>query len=286
MSGWTLGNVTLPVAPQTVTYKAPANFREITVVVEQPWLMSMGGGTPKLSLQGEVFEYGNRTDALHTSYIKPITDYTKLPQVVDEPLLGDVANSGTWHSVGMNTFHSDSNEKVKYNVSVGTRFGAGDKFYRDFDDNKTFLNTPNMVIWVKGDSAQAFKITFYNEVYSGATNGYRMYATAGNGSWNRSISSPSSANGSTVLSDVGTPTGWDKIRSIVVEPSGAYPTATNDYWFDAFYAAHAWQLTAPGSRYDGLYSIADVEWKERGGQVTSLEYKITLLDKTKFYGDA
>ena len=293
MSGWLLGNVAFPVAPKTVTYKAPANFKEITVVMEQPWLMSMGGGTPKLTLQGSMFGTSLTTEGVHSAYIKKITDYTRLPQVVDEPLLGDVANSGTWHSAGMNLFRSDSNEKVKYNVSLRTRFGAGDKFYRDFEDNKSFLYTPNFIIWAKGDASQKFKVSFHNEVYASAvangSNCRTMYVTAGNASWLQSIGAPSSANnaGSNVITaEEGTFAGWDKIRSIVVKPSGSYPTSTNDYWFDAWYAAHAWELEAPGSRYDGLYSIADVEWKERGGDIHSLEYKITLLDKTKFYGDA
>ena len=45
-----------------------------------------------------------------------------------------------------------------------------------------------------------------------------------------------------------------------------------------------WKLDAPGVRYDGIYSIADLTLDEEGGNIHSFRYKITLMDKTEMYG--
>lgn len=280
---WTLGKVTIPQAPSKVSKKTTASLKKIPFLVAYPWVMSMGADVTELQIEGEAI--GEINETLYTSYLRKLEKYTKQDMTVDEVLLDDSFDVGVWTNSDASTFKNTGVQHVKGENSVNVVWGANDhKVYRDFATNKDFEHHNFASIWMKGETSKSFKITFYNEAFASKANGYRFYANCET-AWTQTFVGRSSGDNTVYISNtVGTPTGWDKIRSIVIEPSTSV-TAGAAYYIDAFYLGHGWKLEAPGTRYDGIYAINTFQVDESKGEVRSLTYKLTLLDKTPFFGE-
>jgi len=287
---WTFGRVTFPKPPNKVAFKSKLTSQKIPRFLEAPMLLHMGPDNKQISMEGEFFDNISPLSTIYSTYIEPIERYASTRMVIDLPLLGDAFGSGvtaqtsTWHEENTSMFKMTGNDQVQYEKSVRVRFDGGGLIYRDFDTNQDFKHHNFVSIWHKGDNDRSFQVTFYNEVESGKTNGYRFYFTTDQ-TWEQAFIAISTADyTSSIVNTVGSPTGWDKIRSIVIEPSTSSGTA-NDYWFDAMYVGQGWKLNAPGSRYDGIYTIMDWTIEEEGGNTRSLSWKLTLADKTQSFGD-
>lgn len=275
---WTLGKITIPQAPHKVAKKTIATLKKIPYLVAYPWVMSMGADATELQIEGEIM--GDINETLYTTYLDKLETYTRQNMVIDEVLLDDSVDSGTWTGSATTTFKNTGSQAVKFENSVFVDWASG-YIYRDFGANKDFEDHNVVSIWVKGVTGGKIKATFYNE--AAMTNGYRFYASYGTGWTNTSIAK-SSGDGSTYISNtVGTPTGWDKIRRVVIQQSGT-GTKPNTY-VDSFYIGQGWKLDAPGTRYDGIYAINTFEIDE-DEHIRSIAYKMTLIDKTPFFGDA
>lgn len=282
---WIFGSVTFPKPPSKVAFKSALTTKKIPLFTEAPWLMHMGPDTKQLSLEGEFFEGEDDLDTVYTNYCTPIERYASTPMIIDQPLLGDAYGSGTWHAETTTLFKNTGSDYVKQEESIQVRFGTNGLIYRDFDADRDFKDYKLVSIWHKGDNARPMKVTFYQEVEGSKANGYRYYFTTAT-VWGQSFVSISSGDFTTSIDDtVGSPTGWDKIRSVVIETSDGV-TSTNDYWFDAMFVGHGWKLEAPGSRYDGIYTITDWTVEEEAGNIRSLNVKLTLADKTPYFGEA
>jgi hypothetical protein len=281
---WVFGNVTFPKPPSKVAFKSALTSRKIPLFTEAPWIMSQGPDAKQLSLEGEFFEGTDNLDTIFTNYCDPIERYASTPMIIDQPMMGDAYGSGTWHGESVSLFKNTGSDYIKNEESIQVRFNAGGLIYRDFDADRSLLNYNLVSIWNKGDNARDFKVTFYQEVEGSKANGYRYYLTTAT-AWAQSFVSISSGDFTTSIDGtVGSPTGWDKIRSIVIEPSDGAGN-TNDYWFDAMYIGQGWKLNAPGSRYDGIYTITDWTVEEEGGNIRSLKVKLTLTDKSPLFGE-
>lgn len=286
---WTIGKVEFPVPPQRIVTKAGASLKKINVGIEAPWLYHMGPDVKQLSLEGMfISSPGKRvTGTLYPSYVRPFERYCEKHMAIAMPLM-DIAPTGVWKSgAGVTTFKGTGDRYVKNNESLYVVFGANDRnIYQDFDSDVNFKEYNLVNIWVRGTGSEKFALTFYNEPYATRTNGYRQYIQAsGNGNWYQRTFTMSSIDGSPVFNNVGTSTGWDKIRSIVIDPSGtAFNPGAQGYNFDVLAIGIGWKVTSPGKRQDGIYLLQSFQWEETKGDITSLSYRIQMMDQSEFYG--
>jgi hypothetical protein len=177
---------------------------------------------------------------------------------------------------------SDSSTYVKWDYSLDVVFGAGE-IYKNFANN-AYFNLFNMAsIWAKRPAgAGKLQVTFYNEAYASRTNGYRFYVS-GSAAWAQTFVSMSSSDFIHTTKPVGTPTGWNHIKSIVIEVSGG--ATDNSHWFlDALFVGLGFKVQSPTGRYDGIYVFNDFQYEEQGGNTYTFNYKITLTDQTQVFG--
>jgi hypothetical protein len=278
---WTIGKITISQAPNKVAKKSIATLKKVPYLVEYPWLMSMGADVTELQVEGEVMEDINET--LYTTQFHTLEDYVNQPMTVDETLLDDSVGIGTalWTGHGVTAATNTGAQHVKFENSVFVDWNGG-TISRSFGTgaNKDFSKHNLVSIWMKG-TVGTYKVTFYNELYGSKANGYRFYPESA-AAWTQTAIAKSSSDGTPHLSNVGTPIGWNKINCIVIEPS------TGDggsVFIDSFYMGHGWILSSPGTRYDGIYAINTFEFDESEGEVRSLAYKMTLMEKTPFFGE-
>ena len=281
---WTIGSVTLPVPPNRISYKSPNTGQKIDVHIESPWIFHMGPDVGQIQLRGEIFHEDDSLATLDTNYVNQLHRYSKYPMAVDVPLL-DISGHGDWLGDGVTTIKNTGVNFVKNDESLYVQFGGQtNEIYYQLDQDTDFSDQIIVSIWVKGPATNKFKLTFYNEQYGDRNDGYRMYINAGSSNtWNQNIASVSSEDGTTVFNDVNSPEGWDKIRSIVIEPSGFNPGA-GGYCFDALMIGTGWVLSAPRSLYDGIWYVKDFQTDEIGGNIHSYEWRMTLLDKRDYFG--
>jgi hypothetical protein len=82
-------------------------------------------------------------------------------------------------------------------------------FYHDYGSNQDFTKYDFASFWFYGcNTGDSMDTTFYNEVWASRVNGYRFFFTDNFSGWKRFIVPLSR------FSDVGTPTGWNNIRSL------------------------------------------------------------------------
>jgi len=285
-SGWQIGRVDLPKAPDRIMIKMPTSSRKIPVMFEAPWVMSMGPDTKQLSFEGAIFESTKSLPTLYDDYCKPIKRYVEQGQVIDELLL-DEAPRSYWQSDGNAGMvcKNTGDDVVRLDESLYIQFASDNgNIYRDYTSNKDFSDKNFISLWVKGTGNEKFKITFYNEVFSGKTNGYRFYAQCSGSAWKQTFIAISSAdNTSYIQNTVGTPTGWDKIRSIVMVPSNFNP-GSQGYRIDVMGAGQGWKFDGPGDRYDGIYAVTNFQVEEEGGRTRRFRFRLDLTDKTQYFG--
>jgi len=285
-SGWTFGKISLPKAPRRIIYKMNTSILKVPQFFEGPMLMSLGTDTKILSLEGEFFEGNDSLSTIYKSYCKPIEDYAEQKQVVDELYL-DEAPATYWTLAGVGAVCKNTGDDVvRLNDSLYVEFSnANGLIYRDFSENKDLSDRNLISLWIKGTGSEKFKVSFYNEVNASKANGYRFYAQCSSAGWNQTFVSISSADYSDYITNTtGTPTGWDKIRSIEIAPSNFNPVSQG-YRFDAFGAGQGWKLNAPGTRYDGIYAIQDFQVEEGDGNIRSFRYRLTLMNKSPQFGE-
>ena len=283
-SGWVFGAIELPKPPNRITKKAPVTLQKIPVYVEAPWLMHMGADVKQLQWNGEVFQEGKTISNIFASYIRPLERYAEKPMAIAIPLM-DINPTGSWSGSGVTTIKNTESHYVKNDECLYVKWGAeAKKIYNELDDFIDFSNHNLISFWVRGTSSDKFKVTLYNEAYaSGLTNGYRFYISCNNHVWSQAIVSTSSSDGLTYVGNVGTPEGWDKIRTITVEPSGFDP-ATGDYYFDMMAIGVGWEVDTPNNFYDGIWLIKDFQYEEQGGEIFGFDYKLQMMEQTEFYG--
>jgi len=281
---WTIGKITLPVNPNKISVKSPTIQQKNPVLTEAPWLFHMGPDTRQLHLKGIIWNEDDSLDTLDTNYIIPLDRYTQRPWGIGIPVM-DVNPSGNWTAAGA-TIKNTGNSYVKNKVSLHVVFNADtNRIYYEMAEQMDFGNLNIVSLWIKGGLTNPFCVTFYNETYAARTNGYRFYPNGGASAWNQNIVAISTADGSPAITNtVGTPTGWDKIRTIVIESSGIWNPGATAYHFDAFIVGWGWKVSAPRAVYDGIWTIKDFQHDESGGDIHAYEYTLMLFDKNDYFG--
>lgn len=278
---WIVGNVTLPAAPSKVTKKKTFAYKKSVTGIETPWLFSMGPDITQLALEGEVFQSSKSLTTMYNNYISKFENYLEKRNgsLYAHILPGQPAKGWTSAATSMG---SDSTTYVKWDYSLAVTFGAGE-IYKNFTNN-AYFNLFNMAsIWAKRPAgAGKLQVTFYNEAYASRTNGYRFYVS-GSATWVQTVVAMSSSDYSHVTNNVGSPTGWNKIKSIVIEASGG-ATDNSPWKLDAFFLGIGFKLQSPRGDYDGIYVFNDFQWEEAGGNTYTFAYKITLTDQTQVFG--
>jgi len=256
-------------------------------MIDYPWMMSMGTDTPQLALEGEWFEDDDVVETLFNTYADKMYNYVGQRQVIDEPLImGDAFGAGTWEETTTAVFKNTGSDQIKFENSVYVDYSPGGRIYRTFDSNRDFSKHNIASIWFKREAGSSTKmqVTFYTDVYPTRTNGYRFYPALAS-SWTQTAIAKSGSDGSPSIVKVESPTGWDKIRSVVIEISDVGATRSDTVLIDAGYIGHGWKLNGPGTRYDGIYIIGDFETNEGEGDIHSLTWRANLFNKTGFFGE-
>jgi len=267
---WTLGKITLPMPPSKVIRKAASAIQKIPIMIEQPWLLSMGPDVPQLALEGEAFTGTAQVESLYTTYFDQLYEYVAQKQTIDEPLLGDAVGWGTW--TGGSASQSTA-QKVKYEES--TYVTSWGPLKRTFATPRDFSKHNIVSIWIKSTGAQTFTIRFGNT----ALTAYYQWTCITTGSnWTQFSIATQTEDGSPYLSSITGSPSWGAIEAISI-------TGTGNTYLDAFYIAHGWKLDGPGTRYDGIYVIADLEMNEGEGEIHSFNWRMNLYNKTQFFGE-
>ena len=284
---WTIGSVTLPVPPRRITKKNTVSLKKINVGVEAPWIYNMGPDAKQLSLDGEIYEPGRTAKSgLFTDYVEKLEKYTERKMAIGFPLM-DISPTGVWSSgASISGFRETGDNYVKNDESLFVIFGSGDTdIHYELDDSVDFSDYNIVSWWVKGSGTEKFKVTFYNEVYASAANGYRGYIQAASGVWNQTIFAMSSVDNAVVTSPVGTPTGWENIRTITVAPSNLQ--STYRYHFDVGTIGLGWEVSSPRTYYNGIWAIQSFQYEEQDAKnEESFTYRMQLVDETEFFGRA
>jgi len=282
---WKIGAVTLPVPPKRITKKNKVSLKKINIGIEAPWIYYMGPDAKQLALEGETLEMGRTAKSgLFSDYVEKFEKYTERGMAISIPLL-DIAPTGTWSSgASISGFRETGDRYVKNNESLYVIFGSGDRdIYYEFSDELDFSDYNLSSWWAIGSGTEKFKVTFYNEEYGSKANGYRGYIQCASEVWNRASFVMSSVDGSPVMVDVGTPTGWNSIRTVTIQPS--HHQSDRGYYFDMGTIGVGWELTSPRGEYDGIWLIQDYEYaEENSDNEVSYKYKIQLVDETEFFG--
>jgi len=285
-SGWSFGGVQFPVAPQRVIYKIPASIKKTPVMFESPWIMSMGPDAIEIALEGEIFETTKSLATIYTDYGKKLRRYAQQKQVIDEIFL-DESPTSNWSKSGVSaTVGNATASKVRLNQSLRVNFADADNsVYREFSSNKNLSDKNFISIWVLGTGSEKFRCTLYNETFANKEDGYRFYIQCSTAGWNQTFIAISSAdNTSYVANTVGAPSGWNTIRTIVIDPSNFNP-GSQLYYFDVLAGGQGWKLDGPGTRYDGIYSIANFQLEESPGNIQSFKYSLNLMRKNEMFGE-
>ena len=151
--------------PSKVIRKAASSIQKIPIMIEQPWLLSMGPDVPQLALEGEAFTgSGTLIESLYTTYFQQLYEYVGQKQTIDEPLLGDAVGATIWTG---GTAVQSTAEKVKYEES--TRVTAWGPLKRTFSDARDFSQHNIVSIWIKSDVADkvwkhGFNINFQLDI--------------------------------------------------------------------------------------------------------------------------
>lgn len=282
---WTIGKITLPVNPNKISVKSPTIVQKNPVLSEAPWLFHMGPDTRQLQLKGIIWDGDASLDTLDTNYVIPLDRYTQRAWAFDIPAM-DINPTGNWVVTGGATIKNTGDRYVKNGVSLRVVFnGATNRIYYEMDEQTDMSNLNLVNIWIRGGATNKFSVTFYNETYSGRTNGYRFYPNGGSSSWNQNTIAISTIDGSPAITNtVGSPVGWDKIRTIVIESSGSWNPGATAYHFDNLVIGFGWKVSAPRTIYDGIWTIKDFQHDEAGGDIHAYEYTLMLFDKNDYFG--
>lgn len=278
-SGWKVGKVDLYAAPKRVIYKLPHSIKKVPVLIERPWLMSHGGDTIQLAWEGEIFDTTKSLPTLFDEYCVPLIRYSKQPSAFPQILMDEVATD-FWDSHACPVFKVTGDLYKKGDESLYVQFGITGYIYRDFTEDKNYSKHNFASFWHRGTGSEKYKITFYNE--TGKTNGYRAYSTASDNNWTQFFATPSTGDHADTFGTVGTPTGWSKIRSVVIETSG---NVTASGRFDRLGMGIGWKVEDPNSLYNGIYMIANFQVEEGDGNIESFNYRLNLMDTTEYYGE-
>jgi len=280
---WIIGEITLPVAPRLVAKKKSFTYTKSIRGLEQPWLFAMGPDVTQLSLEGEIFQSSKSLNTMYSNYISKLENYLDRKNGSLFPQIMPGAPVQGWHSgAGVSVLGSDSTTYVKQLSSMKVTFGSGE-LYKNFTNDAHFELFNFASIWAKrATSAGKLQITFYNEAYSSRANGYRFYVS-GYTSWVQNKVALTGSDYERTVTTVGSPKGWNHIKSIVIEASGA-ATDNNQWHLDAFFTGVGFVVASPNSRYDGIYALNDFNWEESGGNTYSFTYKITMTDQSQVYG--
>ena len=287
---WKIGAVTFPVPPQKIIKKGKAVLKKINVGVEAPWIYGMGADAKQLSLDGEMFDtsrYGivHKT-GIFSDYIRRLEKYTEKDMAICQPFL-NIAPTGTWRSgAGITTFKDTGDKYVKNNESLYVVFGSDNKsIYYEYDEALDFSSHNIVGIWIYGSGSDKLSLTFYNEIYGSATNGYRQWVESSGDAWVRRLFVMSSVDGDTIFQNVGTPTGWDSIRTIVIEPSGDYNPGEQGYYLDVGVIGLGWEVSSPQNYHDGVWMVDTFQYEEdKADTEESFRYRMQLIDNDEMFG--
>jgi len=286
---WTIGAIQFPVPPQKIVKKNKATLKKVQSP-DGAWIYGLGADAKMLSLDGEMFDtsrYGTvHKTGIWQDYIRRLERYTERDMAVTQQFL-NIAPTGSWRSGSSITTFKDTGDKyVKNNESLYVVFGSDNRYiYYEYDDNMTFDMYNIVSIWVYGSGTEKFSLTFYNEIYASATNGYRQWIQVSGENWIQNVFAMSSIDGDTVFQNKGSPTGWDSIRSIVIEPSGDWNPGAAGYRFDMGAIGAAWEVESPNGYYDGIWMVDTVQYEEvEADTEESFRYRIALVDNTPLYG--
>ena len=278
---WNIGKIQLPLPPERITFKMAHVIQKVPVMVERPYLFSQGADTRQLSIEGDIFESSRTKSSIWDNYCEPIKNYVSKPFAYPVTLLdeGSITSEG-WASTKCKSFKATGDYRKKGVESLYVAYSDNGAIYRNFTSNQDWDNLHFMSMWTRGSGR--IKVTLYNEQYATKTNGYRTYISgAGISSWGQIFTSVSSGDYTSTFSNVGTPTGWDKIRSVVVEPSTGKPRVR----FDRMVMGAGFKVTTPRNDYNGIYLFADCQFEENVQNHQGYNYRMNLMDATDYYGE-
>ena len=286
MSNWTVGKLNFPVAPEVVTYtNEPALLKTKSLFMEAPWVFNIGPNNETIQLDGQIFDPGARASTIYTNYISVLDDYNNRHGAI--PMLLFFNGTGSWQTNGgVSTFKPTGDKYVKYKFSTYIDFGAANRqVYYNLPTAMDFSNYNIISLWLYGISTEKFKLAFYNEQFASRRRGFKVYPQSSGAQWYQRIFTTSSIDGSNTVLPTGSPvrsgSGWNKIRSVVFEPSTTYAGAVR---VDMMVIGTGWQYSDPNSKKKGIAMISRFENRLEAGDIRGYRYRLQLTDTSEYYG--
>jgi len=284
---WKIGGVTLPVPPKRITKKNKVNIKKISSGIEAPWLYGMGADSKQLQMDGEIFDtsrYG-RTDksGIFVDYVQKLERYTEHGMAVMYPLI-DIDPATTW-AITAGTRKNTGSKFVKNDECLFVEFGANNvNLYYEFDEALDFRNNNLVSVWIKAANNVDLAMTFWEETYTSRNDGYRQYIKPSGANWEQHVFVMSGEDGDLVFNKINTPKDW-RIRTVMIEPSGAYNPAGQDIYLDVAMISLGWKVSSPNGWYNGIWMIDDFQYEEDGADTeSSFKYRMMLVDNSDLHG--
>lgn len=273
---WTIGGLTLPQDPENVKVMYAKNIADVALFRTLPLLINFGPLTPVLTLTGQIAEAGKDKATLETDYILPIRAMVWKGLALSRIIVEDTQTS-FWTAIG-GSLSDDSVDFVKGKnclkaIVANTTYL---EIYHDYASNQDFSGQDFISIWIKGfNSGKTLRIHFWNEVYVSKANCYLYEITDNFTTWTRFVIRKSQ------FSNYANPTGWDKIRCVML--SSQQPDTEATWRFDRIVVGVGHYVNGPDSRHDGVYMVKEFAIEERGGFMRNFPFVLTLWSQDDYY---
>ena len=272
-----IGEITLPTIPGSAHFRFRRKILAPEVMVRLPTLLNMGPTVPVLKIKGYLAVQGQDADYLETNYLIPLRDRVwrkaAFSRVIGED---DMYNGGAgkWSAIGWGsgalgapTVSDNTLVKIKGANSLKAIIGGGSYLYsgaqRTWAEDQNWSNNDFISQWLYGLNSGAFAI----ELYDGSLTETETITDNFSG-WQRKLQ----------LLSAFTTVNLEKIRRIRIGRSTVGTT-----YFDRIIVGAGAYVNGPGSRYDGIYLIRDVIWKEEHKTVGIFPYEIELWLQDDFF---
>lgn len=282
---FTLGTVTFPVNPRRVTVKQAKNIKSYMLMTQMPALLDLGPQTRVLTLEGFIAKAGKTAAELETDYLIPLTSMASKRAAIPMAVADD-NQAAFWVKREVSGTLSIVDDAVDFRKGVNSlkwtctpSAGTLDVGVRKYYSSALDLSGQDFVsLWLKGaNKGGNFNVYFSIDAENTWTNRYSWSTTDNFTSWTRFVIRKDE------FTVVGAPN-WKNVTNILISYTGSgLGTASFNVWNDRFMVGVGYLLTAPGTRYDGIYAVNAFNYEEVGGATRMFNYIVELWFADDYY---
>jgi len=281
---YVLGAVTLPYNPTKVTVKQVANAKAITLLAQSPLILSFGPKNKIISIEGDIA--GDTAANLETNYLIPLEDMAGREGGFHYVIYDDDETIWTAYNAGVGAYTIAVAEETtivhtgqsSLKITIGAGASATVRFYELYSANKDWSEKDFVSIWWYGTSSnKTFRFVVSTDANNDGTTGanYGYYEILDDAAgWERFQPRLDQ------FTTAGT-FDWTVCRKLIGYITDANPTGT--FYMDRTVIGIGQYLSAPNTRYDGIYFVNAFTFEERGGYARYFPYKIELWDEDDYF---